>query len=216
MSENLVLSPQEDRVINKKVDRRGRERVYKILERNQFTIPFVDVERARWFTESMKQTEGELLTLRWAKALKNVAEKITVWITPDQLLAGRVGKLGRYGILYPEIDGDFYREVIGNLHNRDKSPFKISPEDLNIVMEEIAPYWEGKTFHEHLNKVLPAADELVFDFTNLEYISSAGLRVLLSAHKTMMPKGGMKVTHVNEIVQEVFAVTGFCDILNIE
>ena len=67
-----------------------------------------------------------------------------------------------------------------------------------------------------LNKVLPAADELVFDFTNLEYISSAGLRVLLSAHKTMMPKGGMKVTHVNEIVQEVFEVTGFCDILNIE
>ena len=122
MSDNLVLSPQEERVINKTVDRRGRERVYKILERNQFTIPFVDVERARWFTESMKQTEGELLTLRWAKALKNVAEKITVWITPDQLLAGRVGKLGRYGILYPEIDGDFYREVIGNLHNRDKSP----------------------------------------------------------------------------------------------
>lgn len=144
MSENLVLSPQEDRVINKKVDRRGRERVYKILERNQFTIPFVDVERARWFTESMKQTEGELLTLRWAKALKNVAEKITVWITPDQLLAGRVGKLGRYGILYPEIDGDFYREVIGNLHNRDKSPFKISPEDLNIVMEEIAPLLGGQ------------------------------------------------------------------------
>ena len=157
MSDNLVLSPQEERVINKTVDRRGRERVYKILERNQFTIPFVDVERARWFTESMKQTEGELLTLRWAKALKNVAEKITVWITPDQLLAGRVGKLGRYGILYPEIDGDFYREVIGNLHNRDKSPFKISPEDLKIVMEEIAPYWEGKTFHEHLNKVLPAS-----------------------------------------------------------
>ena len=59
-------------------------------------------------------------------------------------------------------------------------------------------------------------DVLVFDFTNLEYISSAGLRVLLSAHKTMMPKGGMKVTHVNEIVQEVFEVTGFCDILNIE
>ena len=71
MSENLVLSPQEDRVINKKVDRRGRERVYKILERNQFTIPFVDVERARWFTESMKQTEGELLTLRCVKRSLN-------------------------------------------------------------------------------------------------------------------------------------------------
>jgi len=67
-----------------------------------------------------------------------------------------------------------------------------------------------------LKESLGAADSLVFDFSKLEYISSAGLRVLLSAHKTMSAKGGMKVTHVNEIVQEVFEVTGFTDILNIE
>ena len=60
------------------------------------------------------------------------------------------------------------------------------------------------------------ADALVFDLTKLDYISSAGLRVLLSAHKAMSKKGGMKVTHVNEIVQEVFDVTGFSDILTIE
>lgn len=120
------MSLQEERVISKNVNREGRERIYKILELNQFTLPHVDVERAKYFTESMRQTEGELLTLRWAKALKNVAEKITVWITSDQLLAGRVGKLGRYGILYPEIDGDFYREVLADLKHRDKSPFQIS------------------------------------------------------------------------------------------
>ena len=79
------LSPQEERIINKKVNREGRERVYKILDRIRFTVPHVDVERAKFFTESMMTTEGELLTLRWAKALKNVAEKITVYITPDQL-----------------------------------------------------------------------------------------------------------------------------------
>ena len=95
----------------------------------------------------MRETEGELLTLRWAKALKNVAEKITVYITPNQLIAGRVGKFGRYGILYPEIDGDFYREVLADLEHRDKSPFQISQEDIKVVMEEIAPYWEGKTYH---------------------------------------------------------------------
>ncbi len=58
--------------------------------------------------------------------------------------------------------------------------------------------------------------DVVLDADNLEYISSAGLRVLLSAHKTMSAKGGMKVTHVNEIVSEVFDVTGFADILTIE
>ena len=59
-------------------------------------------------------------------------------------------------------------------------------------------------------------DTLVFDFSKLDYISSAGLRVLLSAHKAMRAKGGMKVLHVNDVVQEVFDVTGFSDILNIE
>ena len=67
-----------------------------------------------------------------------------------------------------------------------------------------------------LNASLPAAETLVFDFTKLEYISSAGLRVLLSAHKIMSRKGGMTVTHVNEIVREVFDVTGFADILDIQ
>ena len=63
---------------------------------------------------------------------------------------------------------------------------------------------------------LSGVDQLTLDFTGLEYISSAGLRVLLSAHKIMSRKGGMKVTHVNEIVNEVFEVTGFSDILTIE
>ena len=60
------------------------------------------------------------------------------------------------------------------------------------------------------------AAELTLDFSKLDYISSAGLRVLLSAHKSMSKKGGMKVVNVNEIVSEVFDVTGFADILNIE
>ena len=59
-------------------------------------------------------------------------------------------------------------------------------------------------------------EELDLDLGELEYISSAGLRVLLSAHKAMSNKGGMKVTNVNEIVREVFEVTGFADILTIE
>ena len=67
-----------------------------------------------------------------------------------------------------------------------------------------------------LKKSLNGCDSLVLDFSKLDYISSAGLRVLLSAHKTMSGKGGMKITHINEIVQEVFDVTGFADILTIE
>ncbi len=63
---------------------------------------------------------------------------------------------------------------------------------------------------------MESAERLVLDFSKLEYISSAGLRVLLAAHKTMSGKGGMKIIHANEIVREVFDVTGFSDILTVE
>ena len=59
-------------------------------------------------------------------------------------------------------------------------------------------------------------EELTIDMTDLEYVSSAGLRVLISAHKAMRSKGGMTVTNVNEIVMEVFEITGFAEILNIQ
>ena len=67
-----------------------------------------------------------------------------------------------------------------------------------------------------LSKDMGGADSLILDFSKLDYISSAGLRVLLSAHKAMLGKNGRKVVHVNDIVQEVFEVTGFSDILTIE
>ena len=69
---------------------------------------------------------------------------------------------------------------------------------------------------KELKADLDSATAITMDFSNLDYISSAGLRVLLSAHKAMSVKDGMKVTNVNDIVQEVFDVTGFSDILDIE
>jgi anti-sigma B factor antagonist len=54
------------------------------------------------------------------------------------------------------------------------------------------------------------------DFAGLEYISSAGLRVILSAQKTMNKQGEMVIRNVNETINEVFEITGFIDILTIE
>ena len=67
-----------------------------------------------------------------------------------------------------------------------------------------------------LKSSMPDAESLVMDLSGLEYISSAGLRVLLSAQKVMSKKGGMKVINCNEVVKEVFEVTGFVDVLDIE
>lgn len=62
----------------------------------------------------------------------------------------------------------------------------------------------------------PTVELLVIDFTNLDYISSAGLRVLLSAQKKMNRQGEMIIRNVNDVIMEVFEVTGFTDILQIE
>ena len=69
---------------------------------------------------------------------------------------------------------------------------------------------------KELKESLGGVSELVLDFAGLEYISSAGLRVLLSAQKIMNCRGSMKVINVNETILEIFEVTGFSDILTVE
>ncbi|MCR5456779.1 MAG: STAS domain-containing protein [Clostridiales bacterium] len=71
-------------------------------------------------------------------------------------------------------------------------------------------------FEAAVKESIDSIGELTLDFKGLEYISSAGLRVILSVQKSMKHKGGMKVIHVNEDVMEIFEVTGFSDILTIE
>lgn len=70
-------------------------------------------------------------------------------------------------------------------------------------------------FENAVKTALDGIDELVLDFIKLNYISSAGLRVLLSLQKTMNTQGTMKITGVNETVSDIFEVTGFSDILTI-
>jgi anti-sigma B factor antagonist len=67
-----------------------------------------------------------------------------------------------------------------------------------------------------LSETMDSIDSLILDFADLEYVSSAGLRVLLTAHTTMAGKGGMKLVHVNEEIMDSLTVTGLVKVLNIE
>ena len=67
-----------------------------------------------------------------------------------------------------------------------------------------------------LKRSIGGAKSLVLDFADLEYLSSAGLRVLLAAQKVMNKQGKMVIRNVNETISEVFEITGFSDILTIE
>ena len=69
---------------------------------------------------------------------------------------------------------------------------------------------------EAVKSNLPKCDKMIFDFTNVEYITSAGLRVLVYAHRELMKKGGVTVTGVNEGIKKIFTVTGMYKILKIK
>ncbi len=87
---------------------------------------------------------------------------------------------------------------------------------LTVELEGRLDTTTSPELEKSLNESLDGVTELVMDLNGLEYISSAGLRVLLSAQKLMMKQGSMKVIHVNETVMEILEVTGFVDILTIE
>lgn len=70
-------------------------------------------------------------------------------------------------------------------------------------------------FLEYLKGAMPGAEELVLDLQEVDYISSAGLRVILFAQKTMNSQGSLTITHVSSDIMETFELTGFTDILNI-
>ncbi|MBR3076860.1 MAG: STAS domain-containing protein [Oscillospiraceae bacterium] len=93
----------------------------------------------------------------------------------------------------------------------------IRDDDAVFALEGRLDTTTAQDLEHALQKAMPRVSKLTLDFENLDYISSAGLRVLLSAQKTMSAKDGeMKLLHVNEAILDIFEVTGFSDILTIE
>ena len=87
---------------------------------------------------------------------------------------------------------------------------------LTMVLEGRLDTTTAPQLEEELTASLDGVTDLVFEISDLEYISSAGLRVLLSAQKIMNRQGGMVVRNATDEVMEIFEVTGFSDILTIE
>ncbi len=92
----------------------------------------------------------------------------------------------------------------------------INGEELIVALGGRLDTTTAPELDQMVKESLDGVTALTFDFSDLEYISSAGLRVLLSAQKVMNKQGTMKITHVGEVIMEIFEVTGFTDILTIE
>ena len=78
-----------------------------------------------------------------------------MYIDDDTLIVGRGGKKGRYGLIYPELDGNMMDVVIHDLADRVESGFDLTDEEMRVIVEEICPYWRDKAFWDDLYKALP-------------------------------------------------------------
>ena len=157
-----VLSPQEKRIergvqiaLTTPEARKARSRIDKMVRKIREKKPCIAVDRARLITESFKQTEHLPVVLRWAKAMENVLTKLPIYIGESELIVGRAGPEGRYGILYPELRGTWLEKNLESLQNRKEGAFGFTPEDAEIIRKEILPYWKGRTIFEAHLELLP-------------------------------------------------------------
>lgn len=97
-----------------------------------------------------------------------------------------------------------------NIEKKENAP------ELTIALAGRLDTATAPELEKELKASLDGVTALTIDMAELEYISSAGLRVLLSTQKIMNKQGEMKVTHVGETIMEIFEVTGFTDILTVE
>ncbi|MCC6533939.1 MAG: glycyl radical protein [Burkholderiales bacterium] len=156
-----ILTPQEKRIES------GHEfirpdgtpavsgRIARMLKGFRDQPPRVAVQRAQYMVESLRSTDGLAPVLRWARALANVMSKIEVSIGEDELIVGRCGPSGRYGILYPELRGAWLEKGLETLTNRKEGAVSFTDEDARIIREEIVPYWKGRTVFEAHYAMVP-------------------------------------------------------------
>src|SRR5512143_2048766 len=156
-----VLSGQEQAILDGKKVLRGTvtDRVLRLFEAIRiYGPPRVALERAVYFTESFKATEGQPLVWRWAKALQHIAENISVAIFADELIVGRPNTwFGRYSLVYPEIDGTIIQAGAEAFIAAKGAPdaVTVTEEDKKTIDELLFPYWNGKDFTPNFIKALP-------------------------------------------------------------
>ncbi len=163
MNEGITpaLSAQEQAIVDGKKVMHGTvtDRVLRMFDAiRSYGPPRVALERAVYFTESFKATEGQPLVWRWAKALKNIAEKMSVAIFDDELIVGRPNTwFGRYSLVYPELDGTIMKAGAEAFIAAKGAPdaVTVTDEDKKIIDEVLFPYWNGKDFTPNFVKALP-------------------------------------------------------------
>lgn len=110
--------------------------------------PSISVQRAIAFTKSHKETEGQSIIIRRAKAFKAVCEQIPVTIFQDEIIVGCIGEFRKSGIICPEYSWQWVNQEMNSFESRTQDPYLMDEEGKSILSNAIFPYWKGKSLEE--------------------------------------------------------------------
>lgn len=170
------------------------ERIQRLRKELTEQKPYVDGERCKIFTESMKTTDGLPIIIRRAKSFYEVLDKMTVWVKPGELIVGNMAKSAKSSPVFPEYSAQWILEELDGKpyrwEDRPGDKFYILPEDEKIV-RECAEYWNGKTLYDYVRKNLPKEVNDAWDagVTDETWVCAAGLGNEIVDYKMVVEKG---------------------------
>jgi len=156
------------------------ERIKKLRENLFATKPLICHERAKYFTDTMKETEGEHIAVRRAKGFCNVMENMSLYINDGELIVGNIACSPKASPVYPEYSIDWIkREFDGDPYHSDERPgdnFYYTEEAKKELLSTIE-YWEEKSLYETFRKILPDECNRAWDAGAIDdtWVSSGGL-----------------------------------------
>lgn len=131
------------------------ERIERIRQNYINSKPAISYERARIWTQSHKNTEGQSVPIRRARAFKDTCEQLAVNIYDGELIVGAIGEFRKCGILTPEFSWVWVDREMDNFDKRVQDPYVMTDEQRSYVRENIFPYWKGKSLEESFLAQLP-------------------------------------------------------------
>lgn len=151
--------------------------------------PRLSIERARLYTDSMRQTEGEPMIIRQAKALKHVLENIPIQILNGELVVGTMLPNPPGAILFPEGVGLRLINELDSLPNRATNRLMVDDEDARVFREEIAPYWRGKTIESFAYPLMQDIMSILYTGSVFVLTELAGISHVTVNYPYLMRRG---------------------------
>lgn len=170
------------------------ERIKKLRNELAAQKPYVDSERCRIFTESMKKSDGLPIIIRRAQSFYDVLNQMTVWVKPDELIVGNQSRVPKGSPIYPEYSAQWILDELDGKpfrwEDRPGDKFYITEEDEQIV-RQCAEYWNGKTVYDYVRKNLPQEILDAWDagVTDETWVCAAGLGNEIPDYDLVVKKG---------------------------